>query len=80
MILPLSMKQIKSSKAMQEIQPKLQEIQKKYSSKDANTQQKLQQETMELFQEKWCKSTRRLFANYRTNADFNCDVPCDYAY
>jgi len=49
-ILPLSVKQIKSSRAMQEIQPKLQELQKKYSSKDANTQQKLQQETMELFQ------------------------------
>lgn len=50
LILPLSIKQLKSSKAMQEIQPKLQEIQKKHSSKDANTQQKLQQETMELFQ------------------------------
>jgi YidC/Oxa1 family membrane protein insertase len=35
---------------MQEIQPKLQELQQKYSSKDANTQQKLQQETMNLFQ------------------------------
>src|SRR5699024_3002519 len=34
---------------MQDIQPELQKIQKKYSSKDANTQQKLQQETMELF-------------------------------
>ena len=50
LILPLSIKQIKSSKAMQAVQPKLQELQKKYSSKDAATQQKLQQETMELFQ------------------------------
>lgn len=50
-LLPLNVKQIKSSRAMQEIQPKLQEIQKKYSSKDANTQQKLQQETMKLMQE-----------------------------
>ncbi|MCM3398070.1 YidC family membrane integrase SpoIIIJ [Oceanobacillus profundus] len=50
LILPLSIKQLKSSKAMQEIQPKLQELQKKYSSKDATTQQKLQQETMQLFQ------------------------------
>lgn len=49
-ILPLSIKQIKSSKAMQDIQPKLKELQNKYSSKDAATQQKLQQETMELFQ------------------------------
>lgn len=50
LILPLSIKQIKSSKAMQAIQPQIQELQKKYSSKDAATQQKLQQETMELFQ------------------------------
>src|SRR5699024_1571132 len=49
-LLPLNVKQIKSSKAMQDIQPELKEIQKKYSSKDANTQQKLQQETMALFQ------------------------------
>ncbi|WP_010648904.1 YidC family membrane integrase SpoIIIJ [Oceanobacillus massiliensis] len=50
LLMPLNVKQVKSSKAMQEIQPELKEIQKKYSSKDANTQQKLQQETMELFQ------------------------------
>src|SRR5699024_1378810 len=43
-------KQLKSSKAMQEIQPELKALQEKYSSKDANTQQKLQQETMKLFQ------------------------------
>jgi len=50
-LLPLNVKQLKSSRAMQEVQPKLKEIQAKYSSKDANTQQKLQQETMKLFQE-----------------------------
>lgn len=50
LILPLMIKQIRSSKAMQAIQPELQELQKKYSSKDQKTQQKLQQETMELFQ------------------------------
>ncbi|WP_010531271.1 YidC family membrane integrase SpoIIIJ [Lentibacillus jeotgali] len=49
-LLPLNVKQLKSSKAMQEIQPELKELQQKYSSKDANTQQKLQQETMQLFQ------------------------------
>ncbi|EQB38635.1 MULTISPECIES: YidC family membrane integrase SpoIIIJ [Virgibacillus] len=49
-LLPLNVKQLKSSKAMQDIQPKLKELQQKYSSKDANTQQKLQQETMQLFQ------------------------------
>ena len=49
-ILPLTIKQIKSSKKMQEIQPKLKELQEKYSSKDAVTQQKYQQEMMQLMQ------------------------------
>jgi len=49
-ILPLMIKQTKSSKAMQAIQPELKELQGKYSSKDQKTQQKLQQETMQLFQ------------------------------
>ena len=51
LLLPLNVKQLKSTQAMQQIQPQLKELQKKYSSKDANTQQKLQQETMSLFQE-----------------------------
>lgn len=50
LLLPLNVKQIRSTIAMQKIQPELQELQKKYSSKDSNTQQKLQQETMALFQ------------------------------
>lgn len=49
-LVPLNVKQLKSSQAMQMIQPELKAIQEKYSSKDAKTQQKLQQETMELFQ------------------------------
>jgi YidC/Oxa1 family membrane protein insertase len=49
-ILPLMIKQTKSSKAMQALQPELTELKKKYSSKDQKTQQKLQQETMALFQ------------------------------
>lgn len=50
LILPLMIKQTKSTKAMQAIQPELQKLQEKYSAKDQKTQQKLQQETMELFQ------------------------------
>ncbi|WP_440897375.1 membrane protein insertase YidC [Amphibacillus sp. Q70] len=50
-LVPLNVKQLKSSKAMQEIQPKIKEIQEKYSSKDAKTQEKLQQEQMKLFKE-----------------------------
>lgn len=49
-LVPLNVKQLKSSQAMQEIQPELKEIQAKYSSKDAKTQEKLQKETMALFQ------------------------------
>lgn len=49
-LLPLNVKQLKSSRAMQDVQPELKELQKKYSSKDANTQQTLQKETMALFQ------------------------------
>jgi len=50
-ILPLMIKQTKSSKAMQVIQPEMKKLQEKHSSKDQKTQQKLQQETMALFQE-----------------------------
>lgn len=44
--LPLMLKQIKSSKAMQVIQPDLQKIREKYK----DNQQKMQEETMKLFQ------------------------------
>lgn len=49
-ILPLMIKQTRSSKAMQALQPEMQALKEKYSSKDQKTQQKLQQETMQLFQ------------------------------
>ncbi|MCC3359346.1 YidC family membrane integrase SpoIIIJ [Bacillus sp. REN16] len=49
-LLPLMIKQTRSSKAMQAIQPELKSLREKYSSKDQATQQKLQQETMQLFQ------------------------------
>ncbi|RSL29798.1 YidC family membrane integrase SpoIIIJ [Salibacterium salarium] len=50
-ILPLMIKQTKSTRAMQEIQPEMQKLREKYSAKDQQTQQKLQKETMELFQQ-----------------------------
>ena len=49
-ILPLTIKQVKSSKQMQEIQPKMKELQKKYASKDAVTQKKYQEEMAALMQ------------------------------
>lgn len=45
-ILPLTWKQQKSAKAMQELQPQLTKLREKYK----NNQQKLQEETMKLFQ------------------------------
>ncbi len=50
LILPLMIKQTRSTKAMQAIQPEMLKLKEKYASKDAATQQKLQQETMALFQ------------------------------
>lgn len=50
LILPLMIKQLRSTKAMQAIQPEMQKLREKYSSKDQKTQQKLQQETMALMQ------------------------------
>ena len=44
---PLNKRQLKSTKALQDMQPKLQELQKKY----AKNQQKLQQEMMKLYKE-----------------------------
>lgn len=50
-LLPLMIKQTKSAKAMQDIQPEMKKLKEKYSSKDQKTQRKLQEETMKLFQE-----------------------------
>ncbi|MBM7648138.1 YidC/Oxa1 family membrane protein insertase [Bacillus ectoiniformans] len=50
LILPLMIKQTKNAKAMQVLQPEVKKIQAKYKSKDAQSQQKMQQETMALFQ------------------------------
>jgi len=47
LMLPLTMRQLQSSKAMQALQPKIKELQKKY----AKDQQKLGQETMKLYKE-----------------------------
>ena len=49
-LLPLNIRQVKSSKAMQALNPEIQKLREKYSSKDRATQQKLSEETMSLFQ------------------------------
>lgn len=46
LILPLMVKQYKSSRAMQSLQPEIQELRKKHK----DNQQKIQEETMKLFQ------------------------------
>jgi YidC/Oxa1 family membrane protein insertase len=50
-LLPLMVKQIKSTKAMQAIQPEMMKLKEKYSSKDQNTVKKLNEETMKLYQQ-----------------------------
>lgn len=51
-LLPLMIKQTKSSKNMQQVQPEMAKLKEKYSSKDAVTQQKYQQEMMALYKER----------------------------
>ncbi|SMO93886.1 YidC/Oxa1 family membrane protein insertase [Melghirimyces algeriensis] len=46
LVLPLTLKQMKSSRAMQKLQPEMQKLREKYK----NNQQKMQEETMKLFQ------------------------------
>lgn len=51
-VFPLTWKQQKSAIKMKELQPQIKRIQKKYGNKkDPNSQQKLQQELMKLYQE-----------------------------
>ena len=47
-LLPLTVKQIKSTQQMQELQPELERLQKRYK----NDKEKLNEETMKLYQEK----------------------------
>ena len=53
LMLPLTLKQTRASKAMQELQPKIAELQKKY----AKDKQKLAQEQMRLFKESGVSAT-----------------------
>ena len=70
-------KQTKSTKAMQALQPEMVKLKEKYSSKDQATQQKLQQEMMQLYQ-KWCKSISWLFTNLYSNANSVRFLSCNY--
>ena len=50
-LIPLTIRQTKQMKRMQEIQPQLQAIQNKYKNKTVQNRQKMQQETMALYRE-----------------------------
>ena len=50
-LIPLTIRQTKQMKKMQELQPQLQAIQNKYKNKTPQTRQKMQQETMALYRE-----------------------------
>ncbi|WZX99810.1 membrane protein insertase YidC [Bacillus sp. FSL W7-1360] len=49
LLLPLTIKQTKSMRAMQQLQPKMQALKETYSAKDRNTTMKLNQEMQALF-------------------------------
>lgn len=49
-LLPLILKQFRTSIAMQKLRPELLKLQEKYKSKDPETQRKLQQEMVQLYQ------------------------------
>jgi len=51
LMIPITNMQQKSTGKMSEIQPQLQELQEKYSAKDAETKEKLQEETQKLYDE-----------------------------
>ena len=76
-LLPLMIKQTKSTKAMQALQPEMVKLKRNIALKDQATQQKLQQEMMQLYQ-KWCKSISRMFTNLCSDAYFIRVLPCDY--
>jgi len=50
-LIPLTIRQTKQMKKMQELQPQLQAIQNKYKNKTPQAKQKMQQETMALYKE-----------------------------
>ena len=49
-LLPVTYYQTKSSRKMSDVQPQLKELQEKYSSKDTETQEKLREETANLYE------------------------------
>ncbi|MDN6028512.1 MAG: YidC/Oxa1 family membrane protein insertase [Lactobacillus sp.] len=51
LLFPLNALSIKSTSKMQQIQPQLSQLQKKYASRDAETQQLLREETSKLYKE-----------------------------
>lgn len=74
-ILPLTWWQSKSMLKQQEVAPEIQALQKKYASKDAETQQKLREETQKLYAEAGRQSSCGLFTTSGSNASVDCLVP-----
>ena len=70
--------QTRSMVAMQEIQPQMKALQKQYSSRDMETQQKLQAE-MKKFVPKHGASNGQHVAVASSNASFDCLIPSNLA-
>jgi hypothetical protein len=71
LLIPLFVKQIKSSRNMQLIQPKVKELQKKYG----HDREKLAQETMKLYKESGHQPVRLVPADPAADADLPGAVP-----
>lgn len=78
LILPLMIKQLRSTKAMQALQPELKKLREKYSSKDQKTQQQFPAGNNGPFSKKWRQSISRLFPNFNSNANPYWFLSCNY--
>ena len=72
-LIPLFVKQIKSSRNMQLLQPKVKELQKKYG----HDRERLAQETMALYKETGHQPVRLVPADPAADADLPGAVPAD---
>ncbi len=77
-LLPLMIKQTKSTKTMQALQPEMVKLKEKYSSKDQATQTKTTTRNDAVISKKWCKPISRMFTNICSDAYFIRVLPCDY--
>lgn len=78
LILPLMIKQLRSTKAMQALQPELKKLREKYSSKDQKNSAAASAGNNGSFPKKWRQSISRMFPDFNSDANPNRILSCDY--